>query len=208
MTATHVTSARQRDLVLALRLSLFTVVWNLVFGGIAIAVAIGAASLSLMGFGLDAILDAAASVVLAWRFSVEGRDEARAQRIETVALRVVGVALICAGVYVSLRSIQVLAEHTGPEASGFGLALSAASAVVLPFLALGKLRVAQRLNSTALRADSILTGAAGLLALFSLIAIALDEIGLWWADPVAALLIAVILFIEGSRSILRPPEGR
>jgi divalent metal cation (Fe/Co/Zn/Cd) transporter len=203
-----VDSTRERGVALALRLSVFTVVWNLVFGGLAIAVAAGAGSPSLIGFGLDAIVDATASAVLVWRFRVEASDEARAQKIEAIALRVVGIALVCAGVYVSLRSVQVLADRSRPEASGLGLTLSAASAIVLPFLALAKFRVAERLDSVALRSDSLLTGAAGLLALFSLTAIALDAIGLWWADPIAALLIAVILFIEGTRSVLRPPEGR
>jgi divalent metal cation (Fe/Co/Zn/Cd) transporter len=201
-------SARERDVALALWLSVFTVGWNVVFGGLAIAVATQVGSSSLLGFGLDAIVDATASVILVWRFSIEGKDEERAQRIEAMALRAVGIALVCAGAYVSFRSISALMEGSGPETSTFGLILAAASAVVLPFLAIGKYRIAKRLQSHALRADSILTAAAGMLAIISLAASALDTVGLWWADPAAALLIASVLFLEGGRSILRPPEGR
>jgi divalent metal cation (Fe/Co/Zn/Cd) transporter len=201
-------SARARDVALAMWLSVFTVGWNVLFGGLAIAVATQVGSSSLLGFGLDAIVDATASVILVWRFNIEGKDEERAQRIEVMALRAVGIALVCAAAYVSFRSISALMEGSSPETSAFGLILAAASAVVLPFLAIGKYRIAKRLQSHALRADSILTAAAGMLAIISLVASALDTVGLWWADPVAALVIASVLFLEGGRSILRPPEGR
>jgi divalent metal cation (Fe/Co/Zn/Cd) transporter len=199
---------RERAVAWAIRLSAFTIAWNLVFGAAAVVVATATGSSSLVGFGLDAVVDAAASVVLVWRFREERVDEQRAQRIEGVALRVVGISLVSAATYVSVRSILSLAQHSGPQSSTFGLVLAAASAVVLPFLAGAKIRVASRLGSKALRADGILTAAAGLLAIISLAAAALDGLGLWWADPVAALVIAVFLFVEGGRSILHPPEGR
>jgi divalent metal cation (Fe/Co/Zn/Cd) transporter len=199
---------REHFVAWAIRLSVFTVAWNLLFGSLAIVVATATGSSSLVGFGLDAVVDAAASVVLVWRFREERTDEERAQRIEGVALRVVGVALVSAATYVAVRSIDALVHHAGPEASTFARVLAGASAVVLPFLATAKYRVAARLRSSALRADAILTAAAGLLAIISLAAAALDGLGLWWADAVAALLIAAFLLVEGGRSILHPPEGR
>lgn len=199
---------REHFVAWAIRLSAFTVAWNLLFGSLAVAVATATGSSSLVGFGLDAVVDAVASVVLVWRFREERTDEERAQRIEGIALRVVGVSLVCAATYVSVRSIVSLTNHSRPDASTFGLVLAAASAVVLPFLATAKYRVATRLGSKALRADGILTAAAGLLAIISLAAAALDGLGLWWADAVAALVIAAFLFLEGGRSILHPPQGR
>jgi divalent metal cation (Fe/Co/Zn/Cd) transporter len=201
-------SDRERDVSHAIWLSAFTVAWNLVFGTTAIIVATVVGSSSLVGFGLDAVVDATASVVLVWRFRVERSDEDRAQRIERIALRVVGVSLVCAAAYVSFRSIDALTSHSGPDASTFGRVLAGASSVVLPFLAAAKYRVANRLDSKALRADSILTAAAGLLAIISLVASGLDALGWWWGDAVAAMVISVCLFIEGGRSILHPPEGR
>ena len=201
-------NAREHFVAWAIRLSVFTIAWNLLFGSLAVLVATATGSSSLVGFGLDAVVDAVASVVLVWRFREERTDEDRAQRIERVALRVVGVSLVCAATYVSIRSIVSLLDHSGPEASTFGRVLAGASAVVLPFLARAKIRVARRLGSKALRADGILTAAAALLAIISLAAAALDGLGLWWADAVAALVIAAFLFVEGGRAILHPPEGR
>jgi divalent metal cation (Fe/Co/Zn/Cd) transporter len=199
---------RERAVSHAIWLSAFTVGWNLVFGSMAIVVATVVGSSSLVGFGLDAVVDAIASVVLVWRFRVERADELRAERIERIALRVVGISLVCAAAYVTFRSVSSLVNHASPDASTFGRVLALASSVVLPVLAVAKYRVAKRLDSRALRADSILTAAAGLLAIMSLAAWGLDALGWWWGDAVAALVIAAFLFLEGGRSIIRPPEGR
>jgi divalent metal cation (Fe/Co/Zn/Cd) transporter len=79
-----------------------------------------------------------------------------------------------------------------------GVALLLASAVALPPLALAKFRVASRLGSRALHADSVLTAVAGLLAVISLGSLVLaDAFGLWWADAAAALIVAAIVVREG-----------
>ena len=57
-------------------------------------------------------------------------------------------------------------------------------------------------QSGALRADSILTAVAALLALISLASLAAsDALGLWWADAVAALVVGVIVVREGWSSL-------
>ena len=83
-----------------------------------------------------------------------------------------------------------------------GTALLAFSVAVLPPLALAKYRVARRLRSGALRADSVLTGIAGLLAVISLVSLGLSEaFGLTWTDAAGALVVAAILVREGWDSI-------
>jgi uncharacterized OsmC-like protein len=59
---------RAADLRHALWLSALSIVWSGVVGSIAVYVALASASLSLLGFGADAVIDAVASVVLVWRF--------------------------------------------------------------------------------------------------------------------------------------------
>lgn len=62
----------------------------------------------------------------------------------------------------------------------------------------GEYRVAASLRSGALRADSVLTAVAGVLAMIGLASIPLSEgLGFWWADAVAALILAVIVVREG-----------
>jgi divalent metal cation (Fe/Co/Zn/Cd) transporter len=189
---------RARHLRQALWLSGLSIAWNGVAGSIAVYVALTTGSLSLLGFGADAVIDSVASVALIWRFLVESSQPQRAARVERLAEQVVGIALIALALYLVVGSARSLAAQSHPEASFAGVALLLASAIALPPLALAKYRVASRLGSGALRADSILTAVAGLLAVISLGSLAMSEaLGTWWADAVAALVVAVIVFREG-----------
>jgi divalent metal cation (Fe/Co/Zn/Cd) transporter len=195
-------ATRKRDLRQALWLSIFSMAWNGVAGSAAAVVALGTGSLSLLGFGIDAVIDSIASVALIWRFAVEAGQPARAARVERMAERVVGVALILLAVYLLVSSIRALATQAHPDASLASVALLVASVVVLPPLARAKYVVARRLGSGALRLDSILTGVAAVLASISLGSLAAsDMLGLWWADALAAIVVALILAREGVTSL-------
>jgi divalent metal cation (Fe/Co/Zn/Cd) transporter len=193
---------RQRHLRLAVRLSILSIAWNGIAGSIAVWAALSSGSLSLLGFGADAVIDSVASVALVWRFHVETREPDRAARVEMLAERVVGAALLGLGLYLVVGSLRSLVAQAHPEGSVVGVTLLVASMVVLPPLALAKYRVAGRLGSRALRADSILTGVAALLALISLASLATSEaFGLWWSDAIAALVVAAIVVREGWSSL-------
>lgn len=97
-----------------------------------------------------------------------------------------------------MGSVRSLAAQAHPEVSSASVALLLASVVVLPVLAVAKYRVAARLESGALRADSVLTAVAALLALIGLGSVAATDLfGFWWADAVAALILSVIVLREG-----------
>lgn len=193
---------RATDLDLALRLSALSIVWSGLAGSVAVYAAVVSGSLSLLGFGADAVIDSIASVVLVWRFTVEARQPHRADRVERAAERMVGVALIALAVYLAVGAIRALAAQAHPETSLVSLGLLLASAIVLPPLAVAKYRVAARLASGALRADSILTAVAAVLAVISLASLAAAQaLGLWWADAIAALIVGAIVLREGWSSL-------
>ena len=183
--------------------------WNGVAGSLAAYVALVSGSLSLLGFGVDAVIDSIASVALIWRFRVESAQPVRAAQVERMAERIVGIALILLAVYLVVGSIRALATQSHPDMSFASVALLLASVVVLPPLARAKYLVARQLSSGALRLDSILTAVAALLAAISLTSLAAsDRLGLWWADAVAAIMVAVILDREGLASMgAAEPEG-
>ena len=195
-------NGRSTDLRRAVRLSVLSIAWSGLVGSVAVYAALVSGSLSLLGFGADAVIDSVASIVLVWRFLDETRQPNRAVRVERAAERVVGLALVVLALYLGASAVRALATQTHPEASPAGLALLLASVIVLPPLAVAKNRVARRLESGALRADSILTGVAALLAAISLASLAASEaFGLWWADAVAALVVGAIVLREGWRSL-------
>jgi divalent metal cation (Fe/Co/Zn/Cd) transporter len=194
--------ARDRLLRRALALSVLSIVINGIAGGTAVAAGLKSGSLSLVGFGFDAAIDSAASIALVWRFSIEAREPHRAERVEKVAEGVVGAVLLVLAAYLVISALRALDSQAHPEPTLVGTVLLVLSLLVLPPLALAKYRVARKLESGALRADSLLTGIAALLALISLVGLGLSEaLGLTWADALGALLVAVILMREGWGSL-------
>jgi divalent metal cation (Fe/Co/Zn/Cd) transporter len=195
-------NTRARHLRRALQLSVLSIAWSASVGSFAVYSALASGSLSLLGFGADAVIDAAASIALVWRFLVEVRDPQRANRVERTAEGVVGLALMALAMYLAVASVGSLAAGSRPAVSSAAVALLLASIVVLSPLALAKRRVAASVGSGALRADSVLTAVAALLAAISLTSIAaVQAFGFWWADAAAALVVAVVVVREGWSSL-------
>ena len=193
----------------ALRLSYLSIALSGLLGGTAVVVGLASESLSLLGFGLDAAIDSAASVVLVWRFRIEVHDHHRADRVERLAETAVGGVLLVLAAYLAISAVNALVNDAHPEASTVRTVLLLAAVVVLPPLALAKYRTARALRSGALRADSILTGIAALLGAIGLVSLVLDQLlHVAWADAVGALAIAVIIAREGWASLQasRTPE--
>lgn len=183
----------------AVRLCAATVAWNVSVGGAAVVTAVATGSLSLVGFGVNAIVDSSVSALLVWRFRAEESGRAdRAKRVEELALRVAGAAFSLVAIYVSVRAVRSLVVGDHAKSSLFGIAEALASLVVLPYLASAKYRLSAELGSGALRADSLLTVSGIALAALALAGLLLQRsFGWWWADPVAALVIAAFLASQG-----------
>ena len=203
------TDIERRSLVgSALQLSYFTIVWNGVVGAIALAVGLTTGSLALAGFALNALLDSSASVVLVWRFRKERSDPVAAERLERRAQTWVIVAMMLVALYVGFEAIRALLDGSHPESSAFGFGIAAISLLVLPVLGVMKLRLANLLRSAALRGDGVLTLAAACLAAITLVALLTNSLlDWWWADPAAALLIAIALATEATRVAVRHRFG-
>jgi divalent metal cation (Fe/Co/Zn/Cd) transporter len=190
------------DLGAAVRWSAASLAWAILTGGAAVVAGAIAASTALVGFGLDSLLDGGASAVLVWRFREELHGHPHSHRLEQRAAGVVGVLLALIALYLVVHSVLALAHHTGPSGSVVGLTLTGASLFVLPVLARAKLRLSRRLASRALRADAFLSAAAAALAAAALVGLLLSaNLDVWWADSIAALLIALMLSRESYLTI-------
>ena len=197
--------ARSGQLRRALILSAVSVTLSGIAGSIATYAALLDGSLSLLGFGIDAVIDSVASIALIWRFVMEVRRPLRAEQVERIAERVVGIALVALSVYLVQASVRSLLAQAHPETSTASVALLVSSVIALPPLAISKYRYSDRLASGALRADSILTAVAAVLAAISLASLAATSLfGLWWADAVGAIVVAVIVVREGWSSLRLP----
>jgi divalent metal cation (Fe/Co/Zn/Cd) transporter len=186
----------------AIRWCSLSVLWSAVAGVSSAAVGLVVSSAALLGFGANSILDGAASAVLIWRFGAGRSYGADADAVERRAALVVSVAMIGVALYVGATAISALADHFVSERSLVGIVLTAASTVVLPLLARAKLGLATQLRSGALRGDGVLSLAGAVLAGATLVTLIVRAaLGWWWADAVAALVIAMMLVGEGLRTL-------
>ena len=198
---TSLTVARPVLLARALRLEYLTVGWNVVEGVVAITAAVAAGSVALLGFGIDSFVESLSGAVLIWRLRRETSgtlDEEAIEAIERRAERLVGGAFFILAAYVTFDAITTLLAQEKPEASPVGIAITALSIAVMLWLARAKRRLAGELGSRALAADAEQTQACWYLSVVVLTGIALNALlGWWWADPVAALAVVVLLVREG-----------
>lgn len=176
------------------RLEYFTLGWNLLEAFITVGAGIIAKSAALVGFGFDSLIECTSGSVLLWRL----RDGEKGEQRERLALKLVGVSFLLLAVYVAFDAGKSLILREPPEASYVGIALSVLSLIVMPLLAREKRKVAALLNSRALNADSRQTDICAYLSAILLAGLTLNAFfELWWADPVAALIMVPIIVKEG-----------
>jgi divalent metal cation (Fe/Co/Zn/Cd) transporter len=179
------------------RLEYFTVVWNTLEGLVAVISGIFAGSISLVGFGLDSFIEVTSGSVLLWRMSVDSEVHRR-ETNERRALRIVGVCFLLLAVYILYDSISGLWSKRAPEHSVPGIILACASLIVMPILSRAKRKVGRALGSAAMHADAKQTEFCTYLSAILLAGLLLNAFfGLWWADPLAALIMVPIITKEG-----------
>lgn len=178
-------------------LEYFTIGWNSLEGLIAVAAGAVAGSISLVGFGVDSFIEVTSGAALLWRMA--GDDDAcLRERREALTLRIVGVCFLVLATYVALEALSNLRSGTHADTSRAGIALAAASLVVMPLLSRAKRRVARGLGSGAMHADARQTEFCTYLSAILLAGLVLNAaFGVWWADSVAALLMTPIIIKEG-----------
>jgi cation diffusion facilitator family transporter len=196
---------RPLNLRRGLQLEYLTVGWNVLEGIIAVAAGLAAGSIALIGFGVDSFVETISGAVIIWRLMAETRgqhDDEAVERIEQRAERFVGIAFLLLAAYVAFEAIRTLINQDAPDASPVGIALTAVSIVVMLWLARAKRRTGEALGSRAMIADAQQTYACWYLSVVALAGLALNALfGLWWADPVAALGITVLLVREGIEAL-------
>ena len=178
--------------------------YNVLEAVLAIGAGIAAASIALVGFGLDSMIELAAAGALLWRLRVEARGASpeRVERTERRVGRFIGGTFVALALYVTAQAGWILWRGRAPEESPLGIALAVASLVIMPAIAWAKLRAADRLGSAALRAEAKETLACSYLSLTLLVGLAANAVaGWWWADPVAALLMVPWLVAEGREGL-------
>jgi divalent metal cation (Fe/Co/Zn/Cd) transporter len=192
--AAEVPASRRSVLTRRVRLLVAaTITYNVIEAIVAITAGTHASSTALIGFGLDSVIEVASAAAVAWQFS--GSDpEAR----ERTALKVIAVSFFALAAYVSVESIRSLFGAEVAEHSIVGIVLAAVSLLVMPFLSSAQRRAGRELGSASAVADSKQTLLCTYLSGVLLVGLLLNAtLGWSWADPIVALVIAVVAVREG-----------
>jgi divalent metal cation (Fe/Co/Zn/Cd) transporter len=186
----------QRRRLLSRRIRWFvaaTITYNVIEAIVALSEGARVSSTALIGFGLDSVIEVSSAAAVAWQFA--GRDpEAR----EKIALRIIAFSFFGLALYVTGDAIRSLFGLDEAEHSIIGVGLAAASLAIMPVLSAGQRRAGRELGSLSAVADSKQTLLCTYLSAILLLGLLLNILFGWsWADPIAALGIAVIAVKEG-----------
>ena len=176
-------------------LSWVSLAWMTVEGAVAITAALTAGSVALLGFGLDSVIEALASVIVIWRFT---GDRRLSDQAEQRAQRLVAVSFFLLAPYVAQDAIRALIAGDHPSISWVGIGLSISSLILMPLLGRAKQRIGSGLGSGATAGEGTQNLLCAYLAAGVLAGLIVNAaFGWWWADPVIALGIAGLAVKEG-----------
>jgi divalent metal cation (Fe/Co/Zn/Cd) transporter len=179
-------------------LSWLSLVWMGAEGAIALTAGALAGSIALVSFGLDSVIEGAASLVIVWRFT---GSRLLSHTAETRAQKLVAIQFFLLAPYVAFEASQKLISAARPETSWLGIALVTSSMIGMPLLGVAKRRLAVTLGSVATRGEGTQNLLCAYLAAAVLVGLLGNALfGLWWLDPVAALVVAGVAVKEGRAS--------
>ncbi|WP_426625223.1 cation transporter [Leifsonia sp. McL0607] len=194
--------ARRRLIRFGICLEAITLGWNVVGVVVLAVLAYTSASVALLGFGLDSLIEIGASTVVIWELTGTG------ERRQRLALRLIGVAFALLAAYLLVQAVVALIAGHRAEPTPGGAGWTAATALVMFALAFAKARTGRRLGNPVLITEGRVTLVDGILATAVLAGIALDGLlGWWWADPLAGLVIVAYAVREAVQIFRGENEG-
>ncbi|MDQ1320523.1 MAG: hypothetical protein QG655_1766 [Actinomycetota bacterium] len=170
-----------------------TITYNVIESVVALSEGARVSSAALIGFGLDSVIEVSSAAAVAWQFA--GPDpKAR----EKTALRVIAWAFFALAAYVTVDAVRSLFGFGEARHSTIGIVLAAVSLVVMPVLSWAQRSAGRELGSLSAVADSKQTLLCTYLSAVLLAGLLLNStLGWYWADPLAALVIAAVAVREG-----------
>ncbi len=184
----------------AVRLEWLTIGWNTFEALFALVAGIAAGSVALVAFGLDSVIEVFSAFVVLRELRGHGEDDQHEdpRESERPYLRIIGATFFVLSAYVVVSAAHDLFARAKPYTSPAGMLLTAAAFGFMLSLSVVKHRVGHKIDCMPLIADAAETRLCSLLSLVTLVGLGTNALfGWWWADPMAALLIAVLAVKEG-----------
>ncbi|WP_236715158.1 cation transporter [Nonomuraea pusilla] len=174
-----------------------TLVWLAAESTLGLAAGVSAHSVALIGWALSALVEAAASLIVVWRFT---GSRTLSPNAETTARRAVAVSFWLLAPYLVVHVAHDLDVGHRPEPTALGIVVTSLSLVGMPLLGLAKRRLGARLASAATSGEGTQNLMCGAMAAGVLAGLWLNTLGWWWVDPAMAVALAVVAAREGVRA--------
>ena len=169
--------------------------WMTIEGAVGIIAALSAGSVALLAFGIDSAIEAAAALIVIWRFTGQRLASETAERRAQI-LTATSFFLLAA--YVAQDAVRALIGGERASTSWVGIGLSLASIVLMPALGRAKQRIGGQLHSAATAGEGMQNLLCAYMAAGVLMGLLANvTVHAWWLDPLVALGIAALAVHEG-----------
>jgi divalent metal cation (Fe/Co/Zn/Cd) transporter len=189
----------QRGAQWAWRMAWVSMFAMLIEGVVGVWQGLAVGSIALTGWALGGLPEALASAMVAWRFS---GSRTLSQTAERRAQRGVALSFWLTAPYIAAESFHHLLGQHHAETSVIGMALTAASLVLMPILGRVNHSLAERLDSAATAGEGTQNYLCGAQAAAVLVGLAVVAVwpSCWWFDPVIGLGVATAAIWQGVKS--------
>lgn len=183
-------------------LSIITIVYNLLEGGIATYFGSHDETLALFGFGVDSFVEVLSGIGILHMITRQRKVEVSLRdKFEITALRITGTAFYILVAGLGLGSILSIVHQSTPHTTQVGIIVSLLSIATMYILYRKKLKVGKALNSAPIISDANCTKTCFYLSFILLASSAIYELfEIPYVDAIGSLGIAWYAFKEGRES--------
>jgi divalent metal cation (Fe/Co/Zn/Cd) transporter len=187
----------------AFALAVFTIIYNLIEGVVAVYFGVEDGSLTLSGFGIDSFIEMISGLGIAHMIiRIRSNPGTTRDTFERTALRITGISFYLLALGLVISAIRNLITHEQPGTTVAGLVISVISIAIMIALMRSKLSVGRALGSAPVIADARCTKICIYMSLVLLASSAIYELTKFsWIDPVGSLGLAWLSIQEGRESM-------
>ncbi|KAF9559569.1 hypothetical protein CPC08DRAFT_666299 [Agrocybe pediades] len=195
----------------AIAISIISVVYNGLEGGVSIGFGADSKSRALIFFGIQSGIEVISALLVVWRFrKVAKPGEERQTVLDTQDLRFekwgtlgIGFLLIILALGTVASSIAVLALHQEPDKSNASIIISASALVCMILIWLTKRYLAAALNSSTMKGEAICSLSCIQLTCVLFVGSLIFRVwkGGWWLDGATSMVLSILFGWEGYKML-------
>ncbi|KAF8955558.1 hypothetical protein BDZ97DRAFT_1926603 [Flammula alnicola] len=195
----------------AIAISIVSVIYNGIEGGLSIGFGAESNSRSLIFFGIQSGIEVISALLVVWRFrKIAKPGEERGINLNATDLRFeklgtlgIGFLLIALALGTVGSAIAILALHKEPDSSNASLIISASALFIMVLIWLPKRYLATALDSSTMRGEATCSLSCVQLTCVLFIGSLIFRVwrGGWWIDGATSIILSILFAWEGSKMV-------